>query len=242
VLRARAVPGAAEVLALEGPLRGLPGGELDVGRREELAGGDERDDVDVLVGDLVDVARPDRLARLGVRRADREDEVEAAGPQERRVELADEVGRADEQVLRRLADARDLAQKLVRDRRADAALVVAHRGEVPAPVDEADGRRQLEDQVECTGEQLGLALRALAAPLRGRDLDERPAEPRRDAFRERGLAGTGRAEEDDRLRWHDGVPRGELALLEREDHAPLDDPLRVLDTAQRVPEAPADRR
>ena len=50
------------------------------------------------------------------------------------------------------------------------------------------------------------------------------------------LPGAGRAEEDDRLRLHDAVAAGELGLGERQDHAPLDDLLRLVHAAQLVPE------
>src|SRR4051794_11674578 len=114
VLGARAVAGLAEDLPLEGALSGFARGELDVRGREELARVHERAEVDVLVGDLGHVAGPDRLARVPVRRADGQHEVEAARAQERGVQLAHEVRRAHEQVLGRLAHARDLAQELVR--------------------------------------------------------------------------------------------------------------------------------
>jgi hypothetical protein len=58
-------------VALERTLGGLPGGELDVRRGEQLARAHDRVEVDVLIGDLLDVAAPDRPARVRVRRPDR---------------------------------------------------------------------------------------------------------------------------------------------------------------------------
>ena len=131
---------AAEVLALERPLRRRARRPLDVGRGEEVAGRDDRLDVDRLVGDLADVALPDHPPRLGVGRADGQHVVEAAGAEEGGVEPRDPVRRAREQVVGRLAHARDLLQELVRDARADASLVAAHRREILDLVDEDDGR------------------------------------------------------------------------------------------------------
>ena len=81
---------------------------LDVGRREEVARGCERAEVDLLVGHRADVARPDLRPPLTVGRADGEDEVEAAPAEERRVEPGDSVRDAGEQMVGCLAHARDL--------------------------------------------------------------------------------------------------------------------------------------
>src|SRR6266542_6768258 len=58
---------ALEVLALEGHLRRLARRELDIWRGEQLTRRRQSVKVERLVGDLLGVAFPDRLAGLGVR-------------------------------------------------------------------------------------------------------------------------------------------------------------------------------
>src|SRR6202795_2909115 len=112
------------MLALEGALRSLACGELDVRGREEFACSHERLEVDLLVGDLLDVASPDRPARVRVWWPDREHVVEAAGAQEGGVEAGDPIRRADEQMVGGVAQARDLLEKLIGDAGSDPALLV----------------------------------------------------------------------------------------------------------------------
>jgi len=134
-------------------------------------------------------------------------------------------------VVPRLAQPRDLLQELVRDVRADAAVLVADRGDVLDLVDEDDGVGQLEEAVERLGEELCLPLRPLGADLGGLDLDEGPAEARCDTLGERRLPGPRRTEEDDRLGLLDRVARRQLRLGERQDHAALDDLLGLVHAA-----------
>ena len=143
--------------------------------------------------------------------------------------------------MRRFAHPWDLLQELVRDARADAALVVADRRDVLDLVDEDDGLRQVEEQVERIGEELRLPVGAFGSDLGRLDLHERPAEAGCDSFRERRLAGPGRPEEDDRLRRRDGVPRRQARLGQRQDDAPLDDLLGLVHPAQLVPQPRRDR-
>ena len=103
-------------------------------------------------------------------------------------------------MVRRLAQPRDLLEELVGHARADLARLVAHRGEILDLVGEDDSRRERSDPLERLREQLRLPLRPLARELGRLDLDERPAETRRDPFGERRLPRARRPEEDDRLR------------------------------------------
>src|SRR6266496_4293770 len=103
---------ALEVLPLEGHLRRLACRELNICRGEQLTGRHQSAQVKRLVGDLLGVAFPDRLARLGVRRPDREHVVKTARPQERRVEPTDPVGGADQQVVSGTSEPWDLLQEL----------------------------------------------------------------------------------------------------------------------------------
>jgi hypothetical protein len=57
---------------------------------------------------------------------------------------------------------------------------------------------------------------------------------------ERGLARSRRSEQDDGLRWGDGVAAGEVRLGEGKDDPPLDDRLRLLHALQLLPESPVD--
>src|SRR5437764_13189019 len=60
------VGGPLEVLPLKGALSRLACGELDVGWREELAAGHERVELEVDVGDLLNVPAPDCAPTFGI--------------------------------------------------------------------------------------------------------------------------------------------------------------------------------
>ena len=100
---------------LECALRALPGGKLDVGGSEQIAGLDQRVEVDALKDACGDIAPPDRRARGGVGSADGNDVIKPPVAQERRIERADEVGRADEQSPVALPESGDDLQELVGD-------------------------------------------------------------------------------------------------------------------------------
>ena len=68
-------------------------------------------------------------------------------------------------------------------------------------------------------------------------LDERPAEPRGNGLRERGLARPRRAEQHDRTRRNDSVLLGQIGVDEREHDPPLDELLFALHAGQRLPQA-----
>src|SRR3954452_2637736 len=221
---------------LERALRALPRRELDVRGREEVAGLDQALEVDVLEHGPRDVAAPDRGAGAAVRSADRDHVVEPAVAQEGGVERPDEVRGADEQPVAALPEPGDDLQELVRhalQRRGR--LAAAHAGDLLDLVDEHDRVLELVD----LGERLAQGERqAVPRPGQARreDLDERPAEPRRDRLGERRLAGSGRTEEDDRARRDDAVLLRGVGVLERKDDPPLDDLLLVLHPGERRPE------
>ena len=83
---------------------------------------------------------------------------------------------------------------------------------------------------------------APARPLRvggqpgGEDLHERPLQPRRNRLRERGLAGAGRAEEDDGARRHHTVLVGEVGFGQRQDQAAFQQLLLVPHAGDVLPE------
>ncbi|MCY1224824.1 hypothetical protein D9M72_370000 [compost metagenome] len=122
--------------------------------------------------------------------------------QESGVQRADEVGGAHQQAARLFAEGRDDLQELIGD-----ALQRRRRFAGPLGcdlfhlVDEHHGMFQLGDFQEGFTEGAGEALRIGREP--GREyFHERPFEPGRDRLRKRGLAGAGRAEEDDGARRH----------------------------------------
>jgi hypothetical protein len=100
---------------LERALRPLPGGELDVGGSEQIAGLDQRVEVDALKDAGRDVAPPDGRSRGGVRSADGDNLIKPPVAQERGVERADEVRRADEQSPLALPKSGDDLEELVGD-------------------------------------------------------------------------------------------------------------------------------
>src|SRR5215471_4796888 len=101
--------------ALERQLRGPAGGELDVRRGEQPRLLHDRGLVQLAVRDRGEVAVPYRLSRGRVGRADGNDVVEPAVPQERAVQGADRVRGADEQALILLPERRDELEDLVGD-------------------------------------------------------------------------------------------------------------------------------
>jgi hypothetical protein len=190
-----------EYNALEDKLGGPPGGELDVGRRKQARLLDYGRRVNPGVRHLRQVPLPDGEPGLLVRRADGDEVVKPPVPQERRVELAHGIRGADQQPLFALAERRDELEHLVGDPLpGGGSSGLAQAGDLLDFIDEDHDPVQFGDQGECLPQRARQAGRRGAGQAGREQFHERPAEPGRDARGERGLAGAGRPEQDDRLR------------------------------------------
>src|SRR5262249_44444405 len=222
--------------AFERRLCALAGGELDVRGGEHLAGLDELVHLDdVRVGP--EVAPPDRAARRLVGRSARNDVVEPAVPQKRRIQRSHRVRRADQQPLVVLTERGDELEQLVghpvRGIRRDtgpAARDLFHL------VDEDDRRLELHQVDERLAQRGGHRDVRTREPRR-EQLDEGPAEPARDGLGEARLAGTGRPEQHHRLGRRTSVLLSQIGLGKRQHYPPLDDLLLGLHARHRLPEA-----
>ncbi len=156
--------------------------------------------------------------------------------EERRIERANEVGGADQQSSRLLAEGRDDLQKFIgHPLKRRGGLAAALGRDLLHLVDEHHRVFQLGDLkeglAECPSQPPGVG----GQPGR-EDLDERPLETRGDRFGEGGLAGAGRPEEHDGLRRHHPVLLGHIRLGQRHHQAPFQQLLLALHPTDALPE------
>ena len=223
---ARACPRGAS--PLECPLRSLPCRELDVRRSEHLARLDQAADVHILIGDLVRIACPDRGARFGIGRPNREDVVEAAGAKEGRIEPVDLV------VAQTSRCSRTSRSRGICLRNSLVTLGLTRRCSCGSTRDPRP-RPRIRRRSRARG--CDRSSRPAGAPDAPRpphehgwlDLHEWPSQVGRDSLGEGRLPRSRRAEEDDRLRRPDRMPVRELGLGEGKDHSSLDDLLRLIE-------------
>lgn len=134
-----------------------------------------------------EVAGPERGAGLVVGRADGQDVVEAAVPQERGVQRGDGVGGADEKPPVAVAEPHDGLEQFVDDAHGDGGGEVAGPRDLLHLVDEDQDVVELGDLLEAAAEPVGEPV--LQGEPGGEQLHEGPAEPGGDGLREGALAG-----------------------------------------------------
>ena len=178
----------------------------------------------------------DRLAAVQVGRRDEHLAVEAAGTEQRGVEVLEPVRGAHHDHLRRLVEAVELDEQLVQRLVVLAVEAAARAGRADGVelVDEDDRRRVLarlfEELADAGGAEAGEHLHERRGALRV----ELRAGLLRDRLREQRLAGAGRAVEQDPLR-HAGAEALEALRVAEEVDDLLQLGLRLLDAGDVVP-------
>src|SRR6516165_7927514 len=191
VLGGRGVSAATLHLAVERHLCPLAGSKFDVGRCEQLGRRDQSVNIDPRIG-LAEIAFPHCHAGGLVGRTDRNDVVEAAGPQECRVQRVDRIGRAHQQTAVVLTKRRDEFQQLIGDAGFGGAGTGARDRDL---LDLVDEQHQLIEFGQLS-EHLPKRRRQPAVCRRGqpgrKQLYEGPAKPRRNTFGEAGFPAPSR--------------------------------------------------